>query len=120
MAEMTTPVAHAPTWLDEETLRAVRPEVRSVLEASSGFAHLTPDEQRELARTMVKVCAYMSNPDGLAARELSNDGGILARAQDDATDATKKRLSEKQGFAGKDFQAGAIKAGVKQFGELVK
>jgi hypothetical protein len=108
-------------WQSSETLNAVRPEVRNILERSEGFARLTPEEQRELASTMVKVSAYMSNPDGLAEQELNApDGGVLAHAQADGVDATKKRLGEKQGFAGKDFEGGAIKQGTQQFGELVQ
>jgi len=102
-----------PVWADDETLRAVRPEVRGILEQSPGFARMTPEEQRELARTMVKVCSYLANPDGLAARELSAPGGgLLAKAQDSA--------STGQRVIGKDFEAGAVKQGVQQFGELVK
>src|SRR5205085_5784796 len=53
----------------------------------------------------------MANPDGLVAKELSSDKGILARAQGPI---------DKGNVAGKDFEAGAVKQGVKQFGELVK
>ncbi|MFQ5791915.1 MAG: hypothetical protein ACE5JI_15690, partial [Acidobacteriota bacterium] len=61
---------------------------------------LPPEEQKQLARTMVKVSSYMANPDGLAAQELSPEGGVLAEAQADATEQTRKRLAKKQGFAG--------------------
>lgn len=108
------------TWADSETLNAVRPEVRKILESSQGFAKLSPEEQRQLAQTMVKVSAYMANPDGLAAQELSPKGGILATAQADSAEAVRKRLAKDPGFAGEDFQAGAVKQGVQQFGELVK
>lgn len=107
-------------WADEETMQAVRPEVRQLLQATPAFARLTPDEQRQIAHSMVKVAAYMSNPDGLAARELAPEGGVLARAQADATEETRKRLAKDPGFAGKDFEAGAVKAGVEQFGQLVQ
>lgn len=113
-------------WADEDTLRVVRPKVREMLESTPAFAKLSIPEKRALATSMVKVAAYMANPDGLAARELEgpskSPGGISApaRAQADAVDATKQRLSGKQGFAGKDFEAGAVKQGVQQFGELVK
>jgi hypothetical protein len=106
-------------WADDQTLQAVRPEVRKVLLASKGFRQLTPEEQRQLAATMVKVCTYMTNPEGLAAQELSSDG-VLASAQDDGVEGVKKRLAKDPGFAGKDFKPGAIKAGVQQFGELVQ
>jgi hypothetical protein len=107
-------------WADPETLKAVRPEVRKILESSQGFARLSPEEQRQLAQTMVKVSAYMANPDGLAAQELSSNGGVLATAQEDSTEAVRQRLAKAPGFAGKDFEAGAVKQGVQQFGEMVK
>src|ERR1051326_9426718 len=94
----------SPAWLDGQTLEAVRPEVRSILEASPGFHKLSDAEKRDLAAKMVKVASYMSNPDGLAAQELSPKGGVLARAQADGVDALKDRLAGKQGFAGQDFK----------------
>ncbi len=120
-AAKTQPVP--PAWLDSQTLAIVRPEVRALLESSPGFQSLSDAEKRNLAQTMVKVASYMSNPDGLAARELSPDGGVLARAQageEDPVEATKRRLSGKQTTAGQDFQAGAVRQGVQQFGELVQ
>jgi hypothetical protein len=122
------PPAARPSWADDQTLAAVRPEVRAILENSPAFARLTPDEQRSLAGTMVKVCAYMANPDGLAAQELSSGGGLLApggavaRAQED--DGTPS--GEVAGFAdrlqtaGNRFTAAGVSAGVQQFGQLVQ
>jgi hypothetical protein len=98
-------------WADRETLDAVRPEVRKLLEATPSYKKLNPEEQRELAANMVQVAAYMANPDGLVSKELSADQGVLAHAQGPL---------EKPDVAGKDFEAGAVKQGVKQFGELVK
>jgi hypothetical protein len=130
-------------WADEETLRAVRPEVRALLESSEGFTRLSPDEKQRLAGTMVKVAAYMANPDGIVKEELAKSSRgapaatqsdlagrydsirlarpepVLERAQD-AVDDTKARLSKDPGFAGKDFKGGAITQGTQQFGELVK
>jgi hypothetical protein len=107
-------------WADADTLAAVRPEVRALLERSEGFRRLPLEEQRGLAATMVKVAAYMANPDGLAREELGPGGGLLARAQEeDPVEATKRRLSEKQGFAGEDFEAGALRQGTDAFGDLV-
>jgi hypothetical protein len=112
-------------WADDETLRAVRPEVRELLERTPAFTRLTPEEQRQLASTMVKVCSYMTNPDGLAARELSTDGGLLApgrtavaRSQGPADEAVK--ASDTLKTAGERFKASAVEAGVEQFGALVK
>ncbi len=108
-------------WADDQTLSAVRPEVRKILQASPGFQQLSEPEKKELASKMVKVASYMSNPDGLAAQELSPEGGVLAHAQeDDPVEATKRRLSQAPGVVGEDFEAGAVKQGVKQFGALVQ
>lgn len=116
---MTAPPATRPApWVDDETLRAVRPEVRKVLEATPSFHKLTPAEKRNLAATMVKVASYMANPDKLAAQELSPKGGVLARPQD-AEDDLRGRLAGKQGFAGADFKAGAVHAGVEELGYMV-
>jgi len=117
---MTTMLNNQFSWTDDETLRAVRPEVRSLLEASPAFAQLSDPEKKDLASTMVKVATYMSNPEGLASRELSPTGGVLASAQADAVEATRSRLGQKPGSTGADFEAGAVKQGVQQFGELVK
>jgi len=110
-----------PAWLDDETLAAVRPQVRRLLESSPGFRALPPAEQQDIARNMVRVASYMANPDGLAKQGLTPGQGILAKAQADAgVDNAKKKASDKVGtFAGADFKGGAIKEGTQQFKELV-
>jgi hypothetical protein len=97
---------------DEATLAHVRPMVRRILTSSRAFQALPPEEQRSIATEMVKVAQYMANPDGLAAQELTPGRGVLAQAQAD--------LPETPGFAGTEFEAGAVKQGVEQFGALVK
>ena len=120
----------AQSWLDDDTLGAVRPAVRQLLERSPGFKALPRDQQRDMARTMVRVASYMANPQGLAKQELTpgrsllarEQGGAppLARAQDSGVDAAKHQASDKIGtFAGADFQAGAVRQGVEQFRNLV-
>ena len=107
-------------WLDDETLSAVRPHVRKLLERSPGFRAMPLEQQRDLARTMVRVASYMANPDGLAKEELTPGKAVLARAQADAVDAAKSKASDKIGtFVGADFQGGAMKQGVEQFKNLV-
>lgn len=122
MNSFSTAMSPSPSnaWLDRETLEVVRPNVRALLEESPGFRALPPDKQKELAQTMVRVASYMANPQGLAKEELGPGGGVLAKAQADAVDAAKGKASEKIGsFAGRDFEAGAVKQGVQQFKELV-
>lgn len=117
-----------PAWLDDETLAAVRPQVRQLLERSPGFRALPVDQQRELARTMVRVASYMSNPDGLARQELTPGQAVLdhgespplARAQAGGVGGATDKASEKVGtFAGADFKGGAMREGVEQFKNLI-
>jgi hypothetical protein len=115
------------SWLDDDTLAVVRPQVRRLLERSPGFQALAPEQKQELARTMVRVAAYMANPDGLAKQELTPGRAVLARAQgtvlsraQDGVEAAAGKASEKVGtFAGADFKAGAVKQGVEQYKNLI-
>jgi hypothetical protein len=111
--------------------------VRRLLERSPGFRELPMEQQRELARTMVRVASYMANPDGLAKQELTPGRSVLshaqghtqahapgatpvARAQADAVGAARNKASDKIGtFAGSDFQAGAVRQGVEQYKNLI-
>jgi hypothetical protein len=113
-------VATSLPWADAEMLATVRPEVRQLLVSSEAFRKLPADEQRDIASTMVKVAAYMADPDGVA-RETLTETAPLARAQEGGgVSGAKDRAGKDPGFAGSQFEAGAIKQGVKQFGELVK
>lgn len=121
---MESPATQSLQWADDETLSLVRPEVRKILQNSTAFRALPPEEQRSLAGTMVKVATYMVDPDRLASQELSQkpkERERKARAlAEDPVEATKRRLSQSPGSTGKDFQAGAVRQGVEQFGALVQ
>lgn len=119
-----------PAWLDDDTLRAVRPQVRYLLESSAGFRELDPEKQQDIARTMVRVASYMANPQGLAKQELTPGQGVLAKEQAlseaqaqakvDAVDQAKLKASDKIGtFAGSDFDAGSVKQGADNFRNFV-
>lgn len=128
-------IAEAP-WTTPQALEAVRPRVKELLTAVPSYSALTPDEQRALAANMVKVLAYISDPNGIAEeaagtahdrreRGRNGDAGgsppILSRAQaDDPVTATKRMLSAAPETAGQDFKAGAVREGVEQFGALVQ
>ena len=113
---------------------ATRPEVKRLLTAIPAFLDLPEDERRRIAAHTVQVLAYMADPGGVqadvAAREASGDlprSGALpaapaarALADENPVEATKRQLSQSPGFAGKDFQAGAVQQGVQQFGEMVQ
>lgn len=115
-----------PAWLDDDTLRPVRTIVRKLLESSPGFRGLPADQQIEIARNMVRIGAYMANPDGLAKEELTPGKGILAKGQDLArslaggVDQAKNKASEKIGtFAGSDFEAGSVRQGADNFKKYI-
>lgn len=110
-----------PKWEDRETLSAVRPAVRDMLLGVPAFKHLSPEEQENIARTMVRVASYMANPDGVVTENTpEGNSPVVARAQADAIEATKERLSKAPGQVGTDFEAGAVREGVEQFGALVQ
>jgi hypothetical protein len=120
--------------LSAETLARVRPQVQAMLTRIPSYAQLTTAEQMQLAHDMVKVLAYMDDPNGVVA-DLSAQAGakkpvralaqaaaqtpVLAAAQD-ANEDTRQNLSRSPGFAGKDFVAGAARQGTEQFTNLVK
>lgn len=130
---MSVPVrsaAASPAWLDDDTLSAVRPQVRRLLESSPGFRQLPVAEQQELARNMVRVASYMSNPDGLAKQELTPGQGILSKSQGSEdglaralageVDQAKGKASDKVGtFAGSDFKAGSVEQGADNFKKYI-
>ena len=119
-AAATQASAHSPVrWADGETLQAVRPAVRKLLESSESFGKLSPEEQQQLAGEMVKVAAYMSDPDGVTRKDLAGDDQPLAEQLADPNAAARRRATEGR-FAGEQFEAGAVREGVEQFGELVK
>jgi len=131
MSTATTLSNRAPKWSDDRTIAAVRGPVRTILENNSAFRRLTPLERKDLAEQMVKVSSYLANPEGVVTEEIDRHKAPqktpLARAQDDPARAKEdpvatagKRAASSPGFAGKDFEAGAVKQGVQQFGELVK
>lgn len=120
-----------PSWLDDDTLRTVRPLVRQMLQSSTGFQALPAAQQLEIARNMVRVASYMANPQGLAKQELAPGGGVLAkelpadaltpvRALADPVGQAKGKASEKIGtFAGSDFQAGSVEQGADNFKKYI-
>ncbi len=61
----------AAPWMEAKALSPTRDKVRELLMSSDAFRKLEPAEKTDIAKKMVKVAAYMANPDGLAAEELS-------------------------------------------------
>jgi hypothetical protein len=108
-------------WTTPQALAAVRPQVQQLLQGIPNYNAMSDIERRELAANMVKVMAYIADPNGIVT-ETSHPGTTApARAlADDPVEATKSMLSEPPKTAGQDFKAGAVREGVDQFGALVK
>ncbi|UXU86302.1 hypothetical protein [Burkholderia sp. S-53] len=106
-------------WADDATLGVVRPKVRDMLLAVPAFSHLMPAEQQAIASQMVKVAAYMANPDGALAGTQPAAPPVAAAQADNVAEAGR-RATENRGFASKQFDAAAVRQGVQQFGELVQ
>jgi hypothetical protein len=114
MMDTRMPFEKTVPWTTPQALDAVRPRVRELLTAIPTYKALSATEQRELAANMVKVLAYISDPNGI----MTETGGVEpspARAlADDPVEATKSMLSAPPKQAGQDFKAGAVREGVEQ------
>lgn len=110
------------TGLSPNSIAAVRPQVQDMLTRIPAYSQLTGAEQADLAHNMVKVLAYMNDPNRVVEQTAANP--VLAEAQaqkkPDANEQTRQNLSKSPGFAGKDFVGGAAREGTQQFGNLVK
>lgn len=103
-------------------LATVRGEVRSLLEKSAAFHELAPEDRRAFANAMVRVGTYLADPawlDQPARPEVVGLAGPEEEKKDPVT-SLKERLAEKPGQVGQEFEAGGVREGVQQFGELVK
>jgi hypothetical protein len=104
---------------DRATLDVVRPEVRQLLLRSRAFEKLPVAEQQQIANQMVKVAAYLADPDGVISDVHKSKAPAVARAQaDDPVNATKAQLSKNPGQV--EFEAQAVRQGIEQFGALVQ
>ncbi len=112
------------TPIDRETLDTTRIKVREILGQSPAFQALPPDERTAIAHDMVRVGSYMANPDGLL-KDAPARPEPLAQAHSGTRPSTRgvrdasRRASGDHGFAGEDFEGGAIRQGTEQFGELI-
>lgn len=128
MTRVDTTTGVAEKWSDKETLAPVRTEIRKLLQSAGAFAKLSPEERKELASQLVKVSSYLANPEGIVTEALARSKNkMLEQAQDNPppppptpAEIAAQRAASSPGFAGKDFQGGAMSQGVQQFGQLVQ
>jgi hypothetical protein len=126
----TDPAANGqplPDGLSAEAVDRVRPMVRDMLTQIPAYSEMERAEQLALANNMVKLLAYVDDPNGVVSDAMADPvsraqavrNTPLAAAQADANEQTRKNLSKSPGFAGKDFEAGAARQGTDQFVRLV-
>jgi hypothetical protein len=101
-------------------VRPVRTAVRALLERSKAYQALPLEEQQALANHMVKVGSYLAEPGWLDAPAPPAAARALGEDEANPVDDLKKRLASKPGQVGAEFQAGAVREGVQQFGQLVQ
>jgi hypothetical protein len=102
-------------------LQAVRSEVERLVDASPAARTLAPAERQRFVDDLTKVSAFMVPSEALeddvpAAPPLVPNNQPPPPPPEEQL---RRRLAEKPGQVGADFQAGAIKAGVEEFGALV-
>lgn len=116
-----------PEGLSPQAVERVRPMVRDMLTRIPAYSEMDRAEQLALANNMVKLLAYVDDPNGVVSDAMADpvtraqvtSKPPLAAAQADANEQTRKNLSKSPGFAGKDFVAGAAEQGTDQFVRLV-
>lgn len=103
--------------LSAQSIERVRPQVQSMLTGIPAFAELGADEKSKLANDMVKLLAFMDDPNRVAEQGTT---GPVSETLANANEQTRQNLSKSPGFAGKDFEAGAARQGTDQFARLVQ
>jgi hypothetical protein len=96
----------------------VRRAVRTMLESAQSFHQLPEPDRREMARGMVQIMSYITDPQAGAA--VGPEARPVAAALEGANDTLKTTLSKKQTLVGKDFKGGAATEGAKVFKQLVQ
>ena len=112
-------VAPAAPTTTADQLGLVRAEVGKVLNQSDSWNQLSDQERRAFAQNMVKVASFLAEDPGWLDASTPAGAESMAEAMGPVDDL-KKRLAEKPGQVGQEFEAGAMKQGVEEFGNLVK
>ncbi len=107
---MTTAATAAP---DVDLVRA---EVQSVLNQSPAWHKMAAPDRRAFAQNMLKVGAFLAQDPGWLDAPLPPEAEGLAAPVENL----KGRLAKAPGQVGETFQAGAMRQGVEEFGNLVQ
>jgi hypothetical protein len=121
-APMRAPQPPSPSpWTTPQALAAVRPQVQQLLQNIPNFNGLPDAERRELAANMVKVMAYIADPNGIVT-ETTQQAPLPAPARALADDEAITRMNavadSSPGQVG--FKANAGREGVQMFGDMVQ
>ena len=100
-------------------LDVVRGEVAKVLNDSAAWRQLDPRRRKTFAQHMTQVASYLAQDPGWLDAATPPGAEGLAEAMGPVDDL-KKRLADKPGQIGAEFQAGGMRQGVEEFGNLVK
>lgn len=100
-------------------LGLVRSEVKNVLDQSDAWKRLSGEDRKAFAANMVKVSSFLADDPGWLESDDPPQSAGLAEASNPIADL-KKRLAGKPGHIGEEFDAGAMRQGVEEFGNLVK
>jgi hypothetical protein len=109
----------APPAPPADDLPLVRQEVGHILSQSAAWQQLDPAERVKFARNMERVASYLSSDPGWPDAADPPGSAGMAEAMG-PVDELKGRLAKAPGQVGKDFEAGAMKQGVQEFGNLVQ
>ncbi len=116
-----------PEGLSDEAIRRVRPMVREMLTRIPAYGEMEQQEQLDLANNMVKLFAYVDDPNSVVSDAMQDPvqkaqaarSQAMNRRRTDPNELVKRNLAQSPGFAGKDFEAGAAQQGTDQFVRLV-
>lgn len=103
--------------LKPEQQAEVRTQVRKLLGRTKAFQELDPVSQRALAKGMVDVVAYLADPNPGQRKDLAE--GMAGLLEKTGAEKLQDRMAKKPDFAGKDFEAGATRAGTAAFKDMV-
>ena len=101
----------------QNKIAAVRTEVRNLLERAPAFREMAPDERSRMAKDLVEVASFISDPGWLKG---DTPARSRALAESQAVGELKERLAQAPGQVGQDFEAGAVREGVEAFDNLVQ
>jgi hypothetical protein len=114
---VTSVAPPAPPLANE--LQLVRNEVGKVLNQSESWKNLSDQDRRAFASNMTKVASYLSQDPGWLDAAVPPGSEAVAEALGPVDDL-KARLAKAPGQVGQDFEAGAMRQGVEEFGNLVQ